>query len=194
MNVKAVVGNHARGAFLFMADLMVRPGEARAVNVGQYDFKTREFDLQNAVQGPRKDARVGSTKGKDRRILLATDRLAGWLEKHVSKERRIQRTGVLFESPDARLDDPRWADSTLRHTWERARERAGDLPKAALYEGTKHSTATWLRQAMGLSLEEIGLALGHAHARRELAVTEGYAKPGRVANGKIAKILDGRGK
>jgi hypothetical protein len=45
---------------------------------------------------------------------------------------------------------------------------------------------------VGFSLEEIGLALGYAHAKREEAVTEGYARPARVANGRIAKILDGR--
>lgn len=186
------IPENARGAFLFMADLMARPGEARAVLVSQYDFRTREFDLQNAIQGPRKDARRGSTKGRDRRILVATDRLAAWLEEHVSKERRLARAGVLFESPEAQDKDFRWADSTLRHTWDRARSRVEGLPRAGLYTGTKHSTATWLRRNAGFSLEEIGLALGHAHARREQAVTEGYAQPPRIVNGRIAKILDSR--
>jgi hypothetical protein len=122
---------------------------------------------------------------------VITDRLFAWLEEHVTAEARLARTGPLFENPDSHDDDPRWPESTLRHVWEEARDRVPGCPRAGLYAGTKHATATWLRRA-GLSLDEIALALGHSWARKGQEVTEGYARPPRLANANIARILDSR--
>jgi integrase len=181
-----------RGAFLAMADLMIRPGEARGANVGDYDFGSRELQVRHAMKGSRKDAVRGTTKGRDRRLLVVTARLAEWLEAHVSAEARLRRDVPLFANPDARGADPRWPESTLRHVWEAASESAGG-PQVGLYVGTKHTTSTWLRRA-GLSLDELGLAMGHSWASREKQVTEGYARPPRVANETIVRLLDGRGR
>lgn len=179
-----------RGVFLALADLMIRPGEARALDVGDYDFRAHELEVGHAIQGSRKDARRGPTKGRDRRLLLASDRLAAWLEERVSAEQRL-RGGPLFANPLARGDDPRWPESTLRHVWEAAAERAGF--KCGLYVGTKHSTSTWLRRA-GLSLDELGLAMGHRWATREKQVTAGYARPPRLANANVVRLIDSRGR
>lgn len=176
-----------RGIFIALADLMIRPGEARALDVREYDFRAREFEVSHAMQGPRKDAKRGPTKGRDRRVLVATERLAAWLEEYVSAERRLRGVGPLFVG-----EEGRWPESTLRHVWEAAALAAGG-PEVGLYAGTKHSTATYLRRA-GLSLDELGLAMGHSWASRSKAVTEGYARPPRVANATVVRLLDGRGR
>ena len=179
-----------RGAFIALVDLMIRPSEARAVTIGDYSFDSREVWVTTAKKGEGKDAPVGATKGRDRRHLLVTARLASWIETHTPKRARIDPSRPLFENPDARGGDRRWAYGSMRDAWASAVERA-EVPDAPLYSGTKHSTSTWLRSA-GLSLDEIGLALGHTWATREKKVTEGYARAPRLANANIARILDGR--
>lgn len=178
----------ARGIFYALADLMIRPGEGRAALVPDYDFRARELEVAHAMKGSRKDALRGPTKGRDRRLLVPTERLAAWLEENVSAERRLRGAGPLFENPGAEDEDPRWPESTLRHVWEAAARAAGG-PLVGLYAGTKHSTATWLRRA-GLSLDELGLAMGHTWATREKAVTAGYARAPRVANATVVAALN----
>ena len=182
--VLAEIDLEQRGAYLAMADLMIRPNEARACNVENYDFGTRELKVEHAMKGPRKDARRGPTKGRDRRLLVVGDRVAEWLESHVPLKARINPTRPLFE-----YAGDRWADSTLRHGWDDAVARS-DAPRAAMYCGTKHSTATWLRK-QGLSLDELRLALGHSDGQRE-RVTERYARPPRIANAHIIRLLNAR--
>jgi integrase len=188
--VLAAIAIRQRGAFLAMADLMIRPGEARAADVGDYDFRTRELRVEHAMKGETLDAPRRETKGRDERVLSVTSRLADWIEAHVGREDRLRRNVPLFSNSRAhKVSDRRWSGSTMRHVWESGCERAG-LQRVGLYAGTKHSTATWLRQA-GLSLDELGLAMGHAAARRT-ALTEGYARPPRVANTNIVNVLDRR--
>lgn len=182
----------SRGIFLALADLMIRPGEGRALDVGDYDFKTRELRIAHAMKGPRKDAPRGTTKGRDRRLLVVTRRLSDWIEAHVDAEARLRREIPLFANPVAVGEDLRWPESTLRHAWEAAARAAGG-PVVGLYVGTKHSTATWLRRE-GFTLDELGLAMGHSWATREKKVTEGYAQPPRIANETIVRLLDGRGR
>ena len=174
-----------RGVFLALVDLMIRPSEARAIDVGHYDFSSHELRVEVAMKGARKDAPIGPTKGRDRRLVLVTERLAGWLETHVPLRARVERTVPLFSGRSGR-----WAHSSLDDVWKAAIKKT-DVPACGLYEGTKHSTSTWLR-SRGFTLEEIGLAMGHAHARRGEAVTEGYAQRPRVANASIAQMLDER--
>lgn len=109
-------------------------------------------------------------------------------EEREMSERRLRGIGPLFANPNAEGADPRWPESTLRHVWEAACEAAAG-PQVGLYAGTKHSTATWLRRA-GLSLDELGLAMGHSWASREKQVTAGYARPPRIANATVVQVLD----
>lgn len=184
--VLAEISVPKRGLFLALTDLMVRPGEARAGDVDDYDFDSRELRVHHALKGYEADAPRLGTKGRDRRLIVVTQRVSDWLEEHVPLRARVERSVPLFQAPDG----ARWSHPQLMGLWRRARDRAG-VKYCSLYEGTKHSTATWLRR-QGLSLDEIGLALGHAHARRGQEVTERYARPPRVANATIAKILDAR--
>ena len=188
--VLGAIRDDQRGAFLAMADLMIRPGEARAANVDDYDVRVRELRIVHAMKGEGLEAPRRDTKSRDRRLLIPTSRLAEWLETHVSAEARLRRTGPLFEFPASRgRDDRRWSGSTLRHVWERACEQV-EL-KIGLYNGTKHTTATWLRQS-GLSIDEIGLALGHSSGRGSSGVTELYARAPQHANANIVRVLDER--
>ena len=178
-----------RGIYLAMCDLMVRPGEARALLVDHYDFAAREIHVCEAIKGPRKGDPRGATKEHDTRDLRVTERLAAWIDAHTPASARLKRTGELFRNPTALDGDHRWDENTMYGVWVAARDRAG-VPAATMYSGTKHSTATWLR-GLGLGLDRIGIALGHA-TPREHRVTEGYAARPRLANGGIAEMLDDR--
>lgn len=180
-----------RGAFLAMADLMIRPGEARGLNVEDYDPKRRELHIKHAMKGLTHAAPRGGTKSHDRRLLRVTARLESWIEQYVGAEQRLRAVGPLFANPDGRADDRRFSYYTLVDIWRQAASRAGVGP-IGLYNGTKHSTATWLRGS-GLHLDEIALALGHsAGGRGQGDVTERYARPPRLANETIVRLLDSR--
>ncbi len=190
--VLAAIPEAKRGAFLALADLMIRPGEVRAANVEDYDFRETELSVRHAMKGLTHKAPRGDTKSRDRRLLVVTTRLAAWLEQQVGPEARLKGTGPLFSNPDGREAGGRFSYYTLADRWREACEAAG-IPPVGLYAGTKHSTATWLRRA-GLSLDELGLAMGHSWATREKRVTEGYARPPRLANANTVRLLDGRGR
>jgi len=166
-----------RGAFLAMADLLIRPGETRALDAPHYTKECREIRIERAVQGPTADSPIGPTKGRDRRLLIASDRLAAWIDAHAP------RFGPLFPGPEG----GRWSHSTLKSVWERAIEQTG-VPAAGVYSGTKHSTASWLR-SLGIPLDDIGAAMGHAWATRGKELTERYAQGPRVANAPIVHLF-----
>jgi len=182
-----------RGAFLALVDLMIRPGEVRALNVEEYDFATRELRVTHAMKGVNLDAPRGLTKSRDRRHLHVTARLAEWIEIHVGPEARLRGSVPLFANPDGRGADGRLGYYCLADRWRDA-SAAAHVKAVGLYNGTKHSTSTWLRKS-GLSLAEIAQALGHAGGKSgSLAVTERYARPPRLVNENVVSLLDARRK
>jgi hypothetical protein len=88
-----------RSAFLAMADLMIRPGEARGANVEDYDFRPRELGVRHAMKGLTHEAPRGGTKSRDRRPLAVTARLAEWIDAHVGAEQRLPQCGPAVRQP-----------------------------------------------------------------------------------------------
>jgi integrase len=169
-----------RGIYLAMTDLMIRPGEARALNVGDYDWDSGELRVYAAMKGLLSDAPRRGTKEDDFRLLGATGRLSAWLDEQVPKMARLNPVLPLFRNPNARAQDRRYIHHVIRTGWNRAVKAAG-LEPVALYEGTKHSTASALINA-GVRLEVIQAACGHADRRS----TERYAK---LANEQVRAAL-----
>ena len=159
----------ARGAFYAAVDLLLRPGEIRALNVEDYDPRQRALTVAYAMKGPNRSAPRRGTKEDDVRRREVSDRLAAWLQPYVSPADRLQGGAPLFRNPTGR-GDKRWLSNALRLGWNRAAASVA-LDRVKMYEGTKHSTATALRRA-GVPLDVIQAAAGHKDVRS----TQRYAQ------------------
>jgi integrase len=158
--VLAAIPEPARGAYLAMALLGVRPGEARALE-GRH-VHGDVLVIAGAVKGGSRSAKVGPTKTRATRDLPLPRVLADWIEAHPAAA-----DAVLFPNPRTGLRFTHWA---LRDTWLKASREALGRP-VRLYEGTKHSAATaW--KADGHEDRVVQAMLGHADARS----TARYAK------------------
>jgi integrase len=157
-----------RGIFIALADLLIRPGEARVLRVR--DWTGDELRVERAAKDRRLGGIVrGPKKATGVKTLPVSGRLRDWLDAHVSAERRLgEPDGPLFVNPDG--DSGWWSETSLRRTWGSACTRAG-VPGVGLYEGTKHSSATHLK---GLGADDRLLAsiMGHRDPRS----VEKYAK------------------
>ncbi len=162
-----------RGIFISAVELLLRPGEVRALNVEDYTRRTRVLRIAHAMKGPRRDAPRRGTKEGDIRYRETSDRLHAWIEQHVPLLAVYQGERPLFANPDAKPalnPTNRWTHDALRTVWNTAARHASH-PGIKLYEGTKHSTATALRRA-GVPLDVIQAAAGH----RDVRSTERYAQ------------------
>ena len=169
-----------RGIYLALADLMLRPGEARVLRVR--DWTGDELRVERAA----KDRRVGGVirgpkKATGVKVLPVSGRLREWLERRVSNERRLaDPDGALFFNPEAQREGW-WSETALRRVWSFACKRAG-VPHVGLYEGTKHSTATHLK-GLGADDHLLAAIMGHRDPRS----VEKYAK---VQGAAIKNALD----
>jgi len=170
--ILAAIPDDRRGAFL-AARLGVRPGEARALEVGDYDPPSGTLTIAAAMKGASAGAPRRSTKERNVRRIIVDAELRAWIEAHVAHEGAITRA-PLFANPTARAGGGRWIASALRREWNRAAEKVG--VKVRMYEGTKHTSATEALRG-GRRLEEIQHALGH----RDRRSTERYARLADVA-------------
>ena len=161
-----------RGAFL-AARLGVRPGEVRALDVGDYDFATGTLTIGAAMKGGGARAPRRSTKERNVRRIIVDAELRAWIETHVTQRDALQRA-PLFANPTARAAGGRWIASTLMREWARACAQVG--VRVRMYEGTKHTSATEALRS-GRRMEEIQHALGH----RDRRSTERYARLADVA-------------
>jgi integrase len=163
-----------RGIFLSMADLMLRPSEARALRPAVYELvKDRTegdpvgwMTIKCAAVGEGSNAVVREwTKTRKIRTLPVSDRLADWIAEHVPADARITQE-FLFPAPRGGMI----SHSTLRTTWNRACRDAG-VREVPVREGTRHSSATAARRAE-IPLDLIRLFLGHTNQK----TTERYSK------------------
>jgi integrase len=168
----AEIPEDRRGAFL-AARLGVRPGEVRALNVGDYDRATRVLTIRAAMKGPTSKAPRRGTKERNVRRVRVDAELAAWIEAHVAPGGALVGA-PLFVNPTARRADSRWLGSPLRREWDRAAARVG--VRVRMYEGTKHTTATEALRA-GASMDAIQAALGH----RDRKSTQRYARMAEIA-------------
>ena len=157
-----------RGAFLAMAHLGLRPGEARAMNAE--DYRDGWLTVNAAMKGCGAAAPRRGTKTRKGRRIPVTEELREWIENHLTPRQRLQGGTPLFPNLTARNLEGRWSYYALRDEWLRACTSTGI--RVTLYEGTKHAMATdALRR--GVQERHIQAFLGHADIRS----TRRYAQP-----------------
>lgn len=169
--ILAAIPEDRRGVFLAMR-LGVRPGEARAFDVADYDFGSGLLTVAHAMQGQSHEARRAGTKESTVGVIEVDADLRGWIEAHVRPRERLE-SRPLFRHPKARRRKgytDRWTTSSLSYEWRKACVAVG-VVGVSMYPGTKHSSATAARRA-GIPLDVIQRALRHRDARS----TELYAE------------------
>lgn len=162
------ISEPARGIFLAMARLGIRPSEARALDA--LDYAEGWLTISKATKGGNGKAPIRGTKtGKVRRLPVPPE-LAAWLAAHPSRGSAFNPRVPLFRNPKGQTDAQRWHHSALDEVWRRACKRAG-VPVVGLYEGTKHAFATDAagRGVQGMLIQRF---LGHSDIRS----TQRYAK------------------
>ena len=166
----------ARGIFLAMALMGIRPGEARAAQIG--DYRDGWLDIDKAIKGNRIDAPVRGTKSGKPKRLPVPDLLAEWLEEFVPADPEL-REEPLFVNPNT---GRAWAPTSMRRCWEAACTEVG-IEGISIYEGCKHSFATDA-VARGVQERHLQAFLGHADVRS----TRRYA---RLADAALVDVLPG---
>lgn len=176
-----------RGVFLAMR-LAIRPSEARAFDVADYDFTTRVLDVRWGMQGQSHLARRGPTKERTWRLVQVDHELAAWIEKHVPPARRLEG-GPLFRHPEARRrkgSSDRWTTSSLEDQWRRACAATG--VRLRLYASTKHATLSHMVRS-GATLYAAQHAAGHADPKS----TQLYARLEPVTLAEVFQLPGGAG-
>jgi integrase len=172
--VLAEIPDKHKGIFLALADLMLRPNEARALRPEVYEVVTDRAEkdpaawmtIKRAADGDTRAATVREwTKTGNVRRLPASDRLAEWIAEHVPADARITRE-FLFVAPRGGMI----SHGFLKRVWGKACRDAG-VREVPVREGTRHSSATAARRAK-VPLDLIRLFLGHTDAK----TTERYSK------------------
>ena len=169
-----------RGAFL-VCRLGVRPGEVRAINIGDFtvDPDGRPWlRVAHGMKGPNSAAPRRGPKERKIRTIPLDDAAADWVRWRIEGRAAAMARGkpawllsaALFPNPTGRRDAHRWLSNALRLEWNRAEKPAG-VQHVKMYEGTKHSFATDA-VARGVPLEWVQKFLGHADRRS----TERYAR------------------
>jgi len=154
------ISEDRRGIYIMAVEEVFRPGELRALNIADYDFKTRTITLRHAMSGDTNAAKRKATKEEDVRVRTVTSRMADSLESHTPLTERLNGMRPLFVNPEGRsAPEGRYNAQALRLGWKRA-AKSVDLGKVRMYEGTKHSTLTAGRQR-GVPLDQLKKAAGH---------------------------------
>jgi len=156
-----------RGAFLACARLALRPNEARVTRVADWRGDTLR------IHRGQKDRLVGGREGgtKKRRgakILPVEGDLRTWLERYG----RGEPGDYLFRNPSAANPAKQWSETAMKRTWTKAVSAAG-VPPVSLYEGTKHTLMTALKNA-GADDRVLAQLAGHSDFRS----VERYARLG----------------
>lgn len=164
-----------RGAFLIAACLLMRPREIRACELSDYDPEANTLLVNKAFKGHKVDADVRATKeGTSTRREVWDDATRDWivwrLAQTTDAERLRGEATALFWNPTARNRRKGWSEDPMRKEWMRACGKVG--VSIALYEGTKHSTATALAEGgiQPLVLKALG-------GWKDSKSVERYAKP-----------------
>ena len=157
--VLAAIPEGARGIFLSLALLGLRPSEA---------IRLRASDYQPGEPGW---LTITRTKNGQVKRLPVPSELADWIAEH-GKLDALQGAAPLFRLPYAgrgKYPTGAWNPTSLRRVWAIACRETG--ASASLYEGTKHSRATdLLRQ--GVPERVLQAILGH----RDVRSTRRYAR------------------
>ena len=152
-----------RGIFLACRHTL-RPGEARAVDLG--DYRETNLYVHAAVKGQSSSSEIRGAKERNWRVVGADEELQAWIEWRLSKasaEERLRKRGVpLFPNWKARNETGRWTTSTMTKAWNAAARSVGVT--VSLYPGTKHTTLTNLAR-QGVDAKRLQRFAGHADRR-----------------------------
>ena len=172
--VIAAIPEAKRGIFWCLAECLLRPSEARVLRVR--DWQGDDLHVSRAAKDRKIGGLIRGLKKRNVKTVPIPDLWLGdWLYRHVSKERRLSDPdGPLFVNPEGEDKDGWFSESTMRRIWRKACKDVG--VSVGMYEGTKHSTATYLK---GLGADDRLLAklMGH----RDPKSVEKYAKLGSAA-------------
>jgi integrase len=172
--VLQAIPQQERGTFLALAHLGLRPGEARALTVG--DYHDGWVTVDKAVKGKTVGAPIRGTKTGRSKRLPVSEELGSWIERHLEPAARLQRRPLI---PNPRTGGI-WPHKALQRAWNRAVQEA-ELPRISLYEGTKHSFATDAIRR-GVPERHLQTFLGH----RNVQSTRRYA---RLADNAMLEVL-----
>jgi integrase len=170
-----------RGIYYALADLLLRPSEARVLRIR--DWTRNEIRVERAAKDRLVQGLIrGPKKRKGGKTLPVSERLGAWLVANIAAERRLERLDdPLFWNPDSRTGW--WSETALRRTWGWACKRSG-VTRVGVYEGTKHSTATHLK-SLGADDRLLAAIMGHGDPRS----VEKYAKvQGTAIRSALAKL------
>jgi integrase len=156
--VIACVRERDRGIFIAMK-MGIRPGEARAALVGDYDFASGRLSIYEALKGKGAGAPRGDTKNGEPGVYEVTPELRDWIEQHAN-DRRLQPNSPLFPNPNT--GNP-YASKRLRTIWL-AVCTAAEVDYVSPYRSTKHSSFTWLHED-GVPKEDIQALARHRDPR-----------------------------
>jgi len=157
----------ARGVFLAMARMGLRPGEARALDARK--LRDGFLMIDQASKDRRAEGEVSTTKTRTNRRLPCDPELAAWIETFVPAAARLAG-GPMFVNPRGHTRSRRWSASAVERTWLRACTTAHGRA-FPMYEGTRHSFAT-AALARGEERSRVQRFLGHTNSR----TTDRYAK------------------
>ncbi len=140
-----------------------RPGEARALKVSDVDWKNKAIAISSTFSGTVYKAR---RKGRGAKALILPLHPESW--DFIDERIRGSLPGAwLFPNP---RNGEAYSFQAIRKLWDRVRRKAGVSKLLRLYDATRHSFASQLREA-GVPLERIKDHLGHS----TMAMTEKYA-------------------
>ncbi len=176
--ILAAIPEPARGIFLALVHMGLRPSEARVMNWSAY--RDGYLTVAHAAKDQRPEGRIGDTKTRSVRRLPVHPEVAEWIEKHVRREDLLSDP-PLFRNPEGATASRRWSPSAMGRSWTRAQITALGRMVAPLYEGTRHSFAT-LALNDGADQYTVGKFLGH----RDPRTTERYAK---LADSSLGTVL-----
>jgi len=183
--ILAAIPEDCLGIFYAMGLMGLRPGEARALEIS--DWQDGWLIIDKAVKGGASTAPIRGTKTGKAKRLPVPDTLQHWIENYVDSKDRLLG-GLLFPNPrTGRV----WNYWTLREVWMKACGSVG--VSISLYEGTKHTFATDAIRR-GVQERHLQAFLGHADVRstRRYARLSEHAlvdvlRPGFVAGLSLAK-------
>jgi len=159
LSVVAAIPEEDQGIFLCSLYTMCRPGEARGITVGSYDFKTGVLTIQEALKSKSGVApKRGSTKTEESGDYPLPAELRDWIAKHRGTD-RLQKRAPLFINPRS---GTAYSEKALRNRWITACTDAG-VEYVSIYRALKHSPGTALLES-GLSRDDLQAAFRHKSA------------------------------
>ena len=179
--VLAAIDESDRGIFLALAQMGLRPSEARALDVSDYNDGWIAVDKR--MNGPNRTAEVRrGTKGGASKTLPVSEELREWIGRNIDPAGRLIGAPLF---PNVRTGQ-RWSQWALMDRWKIAAESVGVFG-VSLYPGTKHTMATDAIRR-GVPERSVQAFLGHADVRS----TRRYARLSREAFVGVLRKSDSR--